>query len=124
MYGVSENYLVARKNTKMAEDTSTLETESEDLGPSKRRRRIQPSACSDDESPVKRSKHTAPPAFKKSLAEKIKEKLSDSSSIKKPSRESPKKKLPDEADSLESQNSPRKSPKKILSGEHISGGEP
>lgn len=73
--------MVARRNIKVAENTSNLDTENEEeIGKRKRRQRKNQIVCSDDESPAKRSKskHAAPPNFKKSLSEKIREKLSSS----------------------------------------------
>ncbi|KAE8742844.1 hypothetical protein FOCC_FOCC011582 [Frankliniella occidentalis] len=106
--------LVARANSRTAEETSSLEPETEELGRGSRsRKRRTVNRISDDEDDEevqsKRSKHPSAPTVNKSISQKIKEKLnqggknSSSSSTSKPSRTI--RKSP-----LQSSNSNKKSP--------------
>jgi len=95
----SDNYLIARRNTKVAEETSNLDTETEEIGHRPARKRRRAVIISDEEeSPAKRSKHAAPPPFKKSLADKIKEKLSQKSAFGNTSKQTPSKEVPSKED--------------------------
>ncbi|KAK3910778.1 Flagellar biosynthetic protein FlhB [Frankliniella fusca] len=78
--------LVARANRKVAEDTSNLDSEFEDLNePRRKRRRIvsQIEDSEDEDEQNIRSKHPPPPNFLKSVEGNIKEKLEKLSAKKK-----------------------------------------
>lgn len=78
---VSDSILIARANAKKAEDTSSLDTETEELGRSRRKRQHRQLFNIDENisESKKKSFVPKPPSFQKSFVENIKDKLDTTS---------------------------------------------